>query len=400
MHDFCVNIYQMKLLLLSTSSSRNAGGLYNSVRSLGQELMKDTCKKIALMAFHDEKSYLDNHAYKPLDLIQYSIFGPANIAFTLDLKSCLNKFKPDLIHMQGIWLYTSLVNSRYCKKNNIPYLISPRGMLDTWILKRNPWKKKLGLYFYERRHVQNSKCLHALCVSEYEAIRRYGYKKPVAIIPNGVNIPEKKDPDCRLKLPDWKLKDERKVMLFLGRLHTKKGLDNLIKAWANVDPSEWRLVIAGESQTEWYSNSLKQSIAKLGLDKHIDLIGPQFHNDKDLVFRCSDAFILPSYSEGMPMSILEAWSYSLPVLMTDGCNLTESFGQGAAYRIHSEVNSLSQEINGFLQLSSEDKAEIARKGFLLVKEKYTWSSIAVQFKELYEWCQNSSNELPSFVKLD
>lgn len=390
----------MKILLLSTSSSRNAGGLYNSVRNLGQELTLQKKVKPYVMAFKDENSERDNKVYEPLELIEYNIIGPSGVAFTIDLINKIKFLKPDLIHTQGIWLFSSFVNSRYCERNNIPYIISPRGMLDPWILSVRSWKKKIGLFLYENKHLKNATCIHALCIPEYKAIRKFGCKNPIAIIPNGVNIPDKNFNLNEDFYPEWKKNDNRKVLLFLSRLHPKKGLENLIEAWNLVKNKEWKLVIAGESQTPIYSNKLKQLVQSLDLESDIEFIGPQYHKDKDFAFRCSDAFILPSFSEGMPMAVLEAWSYSLPVLITDGCNLEESFGYGAAIRIEPTVASIKNELTKFFQLPTSNRVKLGNNGYSLVLERYTWASIAKQTVELYEWCKDKTKSVPNFIKLD
>src|SRR5690606_7615927 len=214
-----------KILLLSTSSSRNAGGLYNSVRNLGQQFAREKVMETAIMAFHDEHSEVDNLAYDPLDLIEYHIKGPSGVAFTTDLKEKMEEFNPDLVHVQGIWLYTSHVNTKYCKKQNVPYMISPRGMLDPWILSQRSWKKTLGLFLYGENQIDHTGGMTVLSWSECKAIRKFGYEKPIAVIPGGVYLPAE-SPSSGTIMP-WE-EDGRKALLFLSRLHVKKGIDNLL----------------------------------------------------------------------------------------------------------------------------------------------------------------------------
>lgn len=387
-----------KILLLSTSSSRNAGGLYNSVRNLGQQFAREKVIDTAIMAFHDEHSEVDNIAYEPLKLIEYHIKGPSGVAFTTDLKERMEDFNPDLVHVQGIWLYTSHVNTKYCKKHNVPYLISPRGMLDPWILSQRSWKKKLGLFLYEQNHINHSACMNALAMSEYKAIRDFGYKKPIAVIPNGVYLPAENPPSGTI-LP-WE-EDGRKSLLFLSRLHVKKGIENLLEAWSklsNEEKQDWKLIVAGEPHDAAYKQKLNEMLIQFQLEKDVFFIGNQVGAGKDITFRSADAFILPSYSEGMPMSVLEAWSYKLPVLMTEFCNIPEGFEEKAALMMEPNVESILNGLKELFSLSDEERKTIGQNGLDLVKKKFTWETIASQMTEVYEWVLNDKqSETPSTV---
>lgn len=390
-----------KILLLGTSSSRNAGGLYNSVRNLGQQLTRDNVVETAIMAFHDEFSEEDNQNYAPLRLIEYNIKGPAGIAFTMDLKEKMEEFHPDLVHTQGIWLYTSHVNTKYCKTHNVPYMISPRGMLDPWILSQRSWKKKLGLFLYEQNHIDNSACINALAMSEYKAIRDFGYKKPIAVIPNGVYLPTE-NPPSETALP-WE-EDGRKSLLFLSRLHVKKGIENLLVAWSKLgreEKQDWKLIVAGEPHDAVYKQKLNEMLAQFQLEKDVFFIGNQAGAGKDITFRSVDAFTLPSYSEGMPMSVLEAWSYKLPVLMTEFCNIPEGFEEKAALKMEPSVESTANGLKELFSLSDEERKTIGQNGLNLVEKKFTWETIASQMTEVYDWILNDKqSETPSTVILN
>jgi len=390
----------MKVLLLSASNSRNAGGLYNSVRNLGQSLLKLDDIDPVVLAFRDEYSDLDIKAYEPLKLEEYHIVGTPKLAYSRDLKSKVYQIMPDITHTQGIYLYSSYVNLKYSQKNHKPYLIAPRGMLDKWILNVRGWKKKIGLTLYESEHLKNASCIHALGEPEYEAIRSFGCKNPIAIVPNGVFLPAKTPPADGV-IPDWKVNDNRKTLLFLSRLHPKKGIENLMHAWAKIgsDKKNWKIAIAGESNGKEYLNTLLQLQTKLGLQKDVIFIGPQFHKEKDMCFRSVDAFILPSFSEGMPMAVLEAWSYNLPVVITPACNLPEGFTANAALKIEPDADDIARGLNEFFAMSDQERTTMGNNGYELVKQKFTWESIAVQMKDVYSWAINNTPP-PATIKFD
>lgn len=387
----------MKVLFLYGSDSRNSGGLYNSVRMLGQSMIKIPGTEVVALAHHDEYSKLDLPAYAPLPIEAYHIKGPANIGYSTDLKDKMAEIHPDIVHPQCAWMYLSHVNLQYHKKNNTPYIISPRGMLDGWSLQRGKIKKKIAAMLYEKEHVLNASCLHALCLSEYNSMRKFGCKNPVAIIPNGVNIPSDQSIN-EAGSTSWKYNDGRRSVLFLSRLHPKKGLNDLLHAWAETNnKKEWKLLIAGESNNKTYLQSLYDLQSKLGLEKDVLFIGPQFHADKDICFRSVDAFILPSFSEGLPMAVLEAWSYKLPVLITEECNLPEGFEKKAALKIATGPENIASGLNSFFKMNDAERIQMGINGYELVKEKFNWQSVASQMNEVYKWVLNGGDSPPTII---
>src|SRR5262249_50259556 len=155
------------------------------------------------------------------------------------------------------------------------------------------------------RHLTNAACLHAVTSSEADAIRRYGLSNPVCMIPHGVDLP------C---LDNTNLIRQEKVFLFLGRIHPKKGLMNLLTAWQLLQrdggsaAAEWQLWIAGWDQGH-HEADLRKYCAEHALQSSVRFVGPKFGAEKDSLLRSVAAFVLPSFSEGLPMSVLEAWAY-------------------------------------------------------------------------------------------
>jgi len=119
--------------------------------------------------------------------------------------------------------------------------------------------------------------------------------------------------------------------------------------------------------------------------EHIAFAGPVFGETKGALLRRADAFILPSFSEGLLMAVHEAWAYGLPVLMTDHCNLPEGFREGAALRIGTEASSIAEGMRELFQGSCQDLKTMGAKGRSLVEERFTWPTVAAQMKEVYEW---------------
>jgi glycosyltransferase involved in cell wall biosynthesis len=257
-------------------------------------------------------------------------------------------------------------------------------MLDPWALSNSAWKKKLIGRLFANEALQKASCIHALCSSEADSIRAYGINTPVAIIPNGVILPENKEVPER--------QDERKKLLFLGRIHPKKGLSELLSGWKKSSMG-WQLLIAGWDDGG-HLDGLQKQADELGLkrasvfteDADICFLGAIYGDDKDRLLRSVDAFILPSFSEGLPMSVLEAWAYGLPVLMTEFCNIPSGFDAEAALQIEPSADSIAQGLNQLDALSDSDCHTMGAKGRVLVEQHFTWDMIAQEMKSVYEWC--------------
>jgi len=335
--------------------------------------------------------------------------------------------KPEVIHTHGLWTQGSMVGPHASRRANIPYLVSPHGMLDPWALCNSPWKKRLAGMVFENSHLRGAACIHALCESEAQAIRSYGLRNPVCVIPNGVDLPaeelsvigsplsviasESASKACKPNRQQTTDNGQR-ILLFLGRLHPKKGLVNALRAWDTClrstirDPrsSDWTFVIAGWDQGD-HEAALKRLCSELGLafaetsagdyltddqepithNSPVVFVGPAFGEQKDQLLRRASAFILPSFSEGLPMSVLEAWAYRLPVLMTDHCNLPEGFAADAALRIDTDAASLAEGMRLLLHSPICDLRSLGANGRALVERQFTWPQIAAQLHDVYEW---------------
>ncbi len=387
---------KIKVNIVTGSNSRNAGGLFNSVRNLSLNLNFSDELNLKVISFSDEFSEHDLKSWGKLKMLKYDIIGPKKLGFNFTLTDCLNENPCQIVHQQGIWSYNSKLILDYKNKNKIRTIITPRGMLDTWALKNSRWKKKIIGCFYENNNLKSADCIHALCESEYLSIRRFGLKNPVAIIPNGINVKKKLG-----KISNRKIKSK---LLFLGRIHPKKGLVSLIKSISIINQKDpkvlknWEFIIAGWSELN-HQNELEELCNTLGISKLVNFNGPAFEIDKQNLLNDVDAFILPSYSEGLPMSILEAWSYKLPVLMTKECNIPEGFESNSAIKIHNEPIRLAHDICKFISLNKSIRDKIGINGYNLVKNKFVWKKISDDTILLYKWLLNKS-EIPEFVKID
>lgn len=392
----------MKLATVTVSVSRNAGGLFNSVRGLNKSL-HERGLEVLVVGGRDEFSGVDMSHWDGINVRCLEVEGVRSFGYQPKLLETLREFNPDVVHQHNIWTYPSRAVLKISSSEGTPRVISPRGALDSWALRNSRYKKWFAARAYEDKNINGATVLHALGISEMQAIRAYGYRGPVAVIPNGTDAP----PDglvLSAPVPEWRKKicADANILLFLGRLHPKKNIAALIEAFSASRVAEgvseqWHLCIAGWEQVG-YQSELESCIDSLGGGGYIHLIGAQHDLDKVATLSHANAFVLPSLSEGLPMAVLEAWSYGLPVIMTDECNLPEGFSCGAALRISHSMAGIESGLVDFFRMSVEERREMGNNGRLLVKARFGWAKVASQMHEVYMWILGGGSP-PSTVEL-
>jgi poly(glycerol-phosphate) alpha-glucosyltransferase len=258
------------------------------------------------------------------------------------------------------------------------------------------WKKRIAALLYENQHLRRAACLRALTESEAQSIRSYGLSNPICVIPNGVDLPDLRESKAKTQSAN------PKTLLYLGRLHPKKNISNLIRAWNETFKSQrdsgdrWVLAIAGWDQGG-YEAQLRQLTTDFGLLNSVIFLGPQFGADKSECYRGCDAFILPSLSEGLPMVVLEAWAHAKPVVMTPECNLPEGFEANAAVRIGTTSEEIAPGLKALREMSDDDRSRMGNRGRTLVETRFSWPRIGEQMRGVYEWMLGGGSSPDSVI---
>lgn len=421
----------MHTICLLESVSRADGGIFEAELALQRELFLGQGVQVDVVGMEDRYSAMDASRWLPLKARAIKVHGPGSFGYSPDLLPSLNPMA-DLLYAGTLWKYPSWAALQWAEQTGKPMMVAPHGSLDEWALRNAAWKKRIAAALFKNRQLRKASCLRALCQSEADAFRAYGLTNPIAIIPNGVEIPEEEqelvagswemgghtqpstlDVACPAVAPHpLRRRSTPRTLLFLGRIHPKKGLPNLIRALkkaldarpSTFDSCNWQLVIAGWDQGG-HEAELIQLCKELGLSfshkmhkehttgetsafslqSSVFFFGPAFGQEKEDLLRSADAFILPSFSEGLPMSVLEAWAYGLPVVMTPECNLPEGFAADAGIRIGSDAASIALGLDSLFSMSDKDLCSMGGRGRELVKARFTWKTVAAQMREVYDW---------------
>lgn len=358
----------MNILHLSHSSKTDGG-----ISIVLKELIKDDKKY--------KTSWITNDSYP---------------GFLRDIRLLcgINKSNFDILHIHGLWRSPNRLASFFFK-NKKPYLITPHGMLDNWALKNSFLKKKLALYLWEKRALKNASCMQALCENEIFAIKKILPKMPVAFIPNGINLPNLGIENAQLPLWRNDIDKSQKILLFLGRFHKKKGISELLSAWKIVmqkyQDSNWNLVFVGSGDDQFIKNRIKQEMIPF-----CNIFNSVSGEIKDSTFKHSNAFILPSYSEGLPMAALEAMSYKLPCLLSEGCNLDKIDINKAFINAEPNIKKLILALNYLFESSQSELMIKGEIGYNYVSKNYNWKNINENFFKLYSWLINGDLK-PDFI---
>jgi len=377
----------LAIAYLSPSLSRAAGGIFEVQHRLAQQL--DALPQVSVAAYGtvDEELGEDVASWSPVAVHAYPYRGTAQFRWSPQLSKAFDRCEADVAHLHALWMHTSMIVRRWSRRHRRPYVTTVHGMLDSWALANSVLKKRLVAACFERECLAGAACLHALTENELRSIRDFGLKNAVCVIPNGVDLPPQTTPT---ETQSEAIPTEKKTLLYLGRLHPKKGLMNLLAGWRSVGrtsataSSDWSLVIAGWDQAG-HEAELKERATSLGIAHKVRFAGPLFGADKSAAYAAADAFVLPSFSEGLPMTVLEAWSYGKPVLMTPQCNLPEGFAVGAAIEAQPDETSLVEGLAALLGATDDQRREMGRRGRDLVRQKFTWSRVAAEMLTVYRW---------------
>lgn len=322
-----------------------------------------------------------------------NMFGPPfdRLGISPALRKYLGSEAPstDVIHTHGLWMMPNVYPYKACLGHRCRTVLSPRGTLDPWALARSRGKKHLFSLFGQRRALERADLLHVTSEQELGHVRDYGLTQPVAVVRNGVEAPT--------RVRRRSLRDVRapRILLFLSRLHQKKGLDMLLAAWAKVAPErpEWVLHVAGPVDSDW-ARALRERYE----GPKARFLGEVSGSLKWHMLAEADSLVLPSHGENFGMAVAEALAAGTPVVVSDRTPWTGIEERRCGWLIQPNEDSIRRTLQKVCAESADEMSAAGKRGMRWMHEAFSWRSVGGEMLEAYRWLLGDA-PVPSFVDL-
>lgn len=361
----------MTVLHYIPSIDRASGGVGAYMQLLAKELGK-------LVDLHVLTHHSDNEL--SLENCKLHYIGMKWMPWTSTKKEfniLLDELHPDVFHSNCCWLPLSALTSCWAKEKGYKVVYTPHGMLEPWIMSRNYWTKKVpATLLFQKKGVAVSDLVHSTADSEKDNLLKLGWNKNITVIPNCVDLDE---------IPQTVTSSKKeKNILFLSRVHVKKGINFLIEAVAQlkIELQGWNITIAGEGE-ESYINELKQLAARLNVAEYFEFVGGVYGEKKWELYNKACLFVLPTHSENFGIVVAEALACGVPVITTKGTPWHELEDYGCGWWTEIGTVPTVAAIKDFLEKSDSKLKEMGEAGRRLVEEKYSTSVIAQSFAKMY-----------------
>lgn len=368
----------MKIIHFISGIDKSGGGTTAYMKLLAEELNKYSIDQKIATGISDSPVEIVGVQIHFFDLKN---LNPLHLKRVAKLKNEFSRYlknqKPDIVHINGVWLYQNYIFQKEAQKLNIKVVLSPHGMLEPYIINRNKLKKKIALFLFQDKAILNSDFLHVTAKSELENIKKIGYKnKNYTIIPNGIEI-KNRNPK------EYAGEKEYKHFLFLSRVHPKKGIDILIDTVASLRDSKIKITIAGNGEKIYINQLIKYTIEK-NVSDIFNFVGPVYGEEKWSLFKSADVFILPTHSENFGIVVAESLLVGVPVITTKGTPWEELNINKCGWWVDLTVNSLKKTIREAINLPDTELKAMGLRGRKLIKNKYNISNVATAMKSFYE----------------
>lgn len=283
-----------------------------------------------------------------------------------------------LIHSNGLWQLPNVYPGAAARRHSTPLVISPHGMLAKAALAFSSRKKRAFDVLTQRRVLLSACCFHATSRDEIDEIRDFGLMQPVALVPHGIDLPAVQQGRSAAA-------ESRRNVLYLGRVHPKKGLDRLLTAWAGVEPThaEWRLRIVGPSEIG-HGEQLKSQMRALGL-RRVDFDDGLYGAEKDLAYSDADLFVLPSCNENFAVVVAEALAAGTPVISTKGAPWSGLVANRCGWWVDHGPDPLAAALAEAMAMPSAELSAMGARGRDWMARDFSWLSVAGQMADVYGW---------------
>ena len=298
----------------------------------------------------------------------------------------------NVVHVHGMWSPSCYWVSQVALSVGRALVISPHGMLEPWSLTHKQYRKRLAMWLYQRRMLMKAQLMQATAESEAISMRKLGIMCPIAVIPHGVSMPTYHESMAGRVSP--------KRMLFLSRIHPKKGLLQLVRAVAEhkavIESDHWNIVVAGPD-TDGYQAVAETEASSLGVRQYFDLIGNVDGQKKWDLYRSASLFVLPTFSENFGLVVAEALGSGVPVITTQGAPWSELESHDCGWWHPIGQQYLNEALGRALLTSPEVLRQMGERGIALVRQHYNINGQGPHFQSMYAWACNGGTVPDCFL---
>ncbi|MEH1965202.1 glycosyltransferase [Nostoc sp.] len=303
----------------------------------------------------------------------------------------------DIVHSQTVFAPMISVAHSICKYFQIPYIVTPHGMLEPWALSYKAWKKRIYYKVFENPGIENSSAIQATSSFELENINSLKFQNTV-FVPNGIHRQEfERLPNPEIFYQQFPETRGKTLILFLGRIDPKKGLDLLAPAFAKVHNQfpHTHLVVAGPDNIGFMDKAQNYFLQAGCLDA-VTFTGMVSGALKYAALAAANFYVAPSYSEGFSISILEGMASGLPCIITTGCNFPEAAKAEAAHVVEINVNAIANALIECLS-NPQQATEMGDRAREFIFQNYTWDRAADKLIQVYKSVIDKK-PLPEFLR--
>jgi len=331
-----------------------------------------------------EGNYRERHfdwSYSGTPLLQ-AVRASSAMSHALRRDACA----ADVLHNHGLWLMPNVYAGAEARRARRAFVVAPRGMLSPAALSFSPIKKRGFWHLLQRQAVSAAVCFHATSEQEYQEIRAFGLRQPVAIIPNGIDIPTPREKSAN-----------QRTVLSLGRIHPKKGLDILLRAWAMLEPDwpDWQLRIVGPSEAG-HDAFLKSLSRELRLSR-VSIEGAVYGDAKNEIYNATTVFVLPTLNDNFAITVAEALAAGIPVIATRGAPWSGLVEERCGWWIEHGVEPLAVALADAMARPADELSVMGARGRAWMARDYSWSRAGRDVIELYSWLAGAA-AVPGFVR--
>lgn len=360
----------MKVVQFITSIDRKNGGTSTYLELLVKYLGR-------LVDLHVISAYCDTPVELSGAIVHYVACAGMKNLFKLkkQVATLLDEIRPDIVHSNGIWEPQSYIMQRESQKRGIKFLITPHGMMEPWCVHNKAWKKKIALTLYQQKSIREADYLYATTNQERDNMLLWHEKTPIAVIPLGIGVD-----DIKPKM-SW---NKQKKVLFLSRIHVKKGIEFLLEAIKELKEQTegYQFVIAGDGEPS-YVEGLKQRVADYGLSDRVKFVGGVYGEQKYDLYREADFFVLPTYCENFGYVIAEALAVGTPVVTTQETPWQSLETTHSGYWVPLQQQAITQAVAKMLAKDEDELKVMGQNARKLIETQCNSAIVAERTVELY-----------------